>query len=63
MNHSPPPGTPRARIPGPRQPWPTHPRIRAGLRKLCLWGALALVALTALVAYATRAIALLPVTP
>ncbi|MEU8968508.1 PrsW family glutamic-type intramembrane protease [Streptomyces monashensis] len=54
MTHSPPPGTPRARIPGPQQPPPPYPRIRAGLWRRCLGGGLALWALTAWVTYETR---------
>ncbi|MFI7503484.1 PrsW family intramembrane metalloprotease [Streptomyces sp. NPDC049687] len=60
MTHSPPPGAPRARIPGPQQPPPASPRIRAGLWKHCLLGGLALWALTALVTYVTRDTTLLP---
>ncbi|MFJ3665289.1 PrsW family intramembrane metalloprotease [Streptomyces sp. NPDC090106] len=60
MSHSPPPGAPRARIPGPQQPPPTYPRIRPGLWKRSLWGGLALWTLTALVTYATRNTTLLP---
>ncbi|WP_336114443.1 PrsW family intramembrane metalloprotease [Streptomyces sp. PTD9-10] len=60
MTHSPPPGTPRARIPGPQQPPPPYPRIGAGLWKRCLGGGLTLWALTALVTYATRNTAPLP---
>ncbi|MEU6195256.1 PrsW family intramembrane metalloprotease [Streptomyces sp. NPDC047061] len=60
MTHSPPPGRPRARIPGPLQPPPPYPRIRAGLWKRCLGGGLALWALTAAVTYATRDTTLLP---
>ncbi|MGW0879401.1 PrsW family intramembrane metalloprotease [Streptomyces sp. NPDC002671] len=60
MTHSPPPGTPRARIPGPQQPPPPYPRIGAGLWRRCLGGGLALWALTAVVAYATRNTAVLP---
>ncbi|MEV6016051.1 PrsW family intramembrane metalloprotease [Streptomyces sp. NPDC051997] len=46
-----PPGAPRARIPGPQQPPPSHPRIPAGLWKRCLGGGLALWTLTAVVTY------------
>ncbi|MFJ2603656.1 PrsW family intramembrane metalloprotease [Streptomyces sp. NPDC091279] len=60
MTYPPPPGTPRARIPGPQQPPPTYPQIRTGLWKRCLWGGLALWVLTALVTYATRNTTLLP---
>ncbi|UXY27668.1 PrsW family intramembrane metalloprotease [Streptomyces sp. HUAS TT20] len=60
MTHSPPPGAPRARIPGPKQPPPPYPRIRAGLWRRCLGGGLGLWVLTALVTYATRNSALLP---
>ncbi|MET8830137.1 PrsW family intramembrane metalloprotease [Streptomyces sp. NPDC004610] len=61
MTHTPPPsGTPRARIPGPQQPPPDRPQIRAGLWKRCLWGGLALWVLTALVTYATKNSTLLP---
>ncbi|MGW3147302.1 MULTISPECIES: PrsW family intramembrane metalloprotease [Streptomyces] len=60
MTHSPPPGAPRARIPGPKQPPPPYPRIRAGLWRRCLGGGLALWVLTALTVYATRNPALLP---
>ncbi|MGV4981935.1 PrsW family intramembrane metalloprotease [Streptomyces sp. NRAIS4] len=54
MSHSPPPGTPKARIPGPQQPPPPYPRIAAGLWRRCLGGGLALWALTAWVTYETR---------
>ena len=60
MTHSPPPGRPRARIPGPQQPPPPYPRIGAGLWRRCLAGGLALWATAALVTYATRDTALLP---
>ncbi|WP_225096396.1 PrsW family intramembrane metalloprotease [Streptomyces sp. CoH27] len=60
MTHSPPPGTPKARIPGPQQPPPPYPRIRAGLWRRCLGGGLALWALTAWVTYETRDSTLLP---
>ncbi|MEU2772750.1 PrsW family intramembrane metalloprotease [Streptomyces sp. NPDC007162] len=60
MTHSPPPGRPQARIPGPQQPPPPYPRIRAGLWKRCLGGGLALWVLTALVTYATGNTTLLP---
>ncbi|MFF1449405.1 PrsW family intramembrane metalloprotease [Streptomyces sp. NPDC058274] len=60
MTQSPPPGAPRARIPGPQQPPPPYPSIRAGLWRRCLWGGLALWALTALVTYATKNTTLLP---
>lgn len=60
MTYSPPPGTPQARIPGPQQPPPPHPRIRPGLWSHCLWGGLALWVLTALATYATRNTTLLP---
>ncbi|MGW1778701.1 PrsW family intramembrane metalloprotease [Streptomyces sp. NPDC002143] len=60
MSYSPPPGAPRARIPGPQQRPPASPRIRAGLWRRCLGGGLALWALTALVTYATRNTTLLP---
>ncbi|WP_225832006.1 PrsW family glutamic-type intramembrane protease [Streptomyces sp. NK08204] len=60
MTHSPPPGAPRARIPGPQQPPPPYPRIGTGLWRRCLVGGLALWALTALVTYATRNATLLP---
>ncbi|MET9729175.1 PrsW family intramembrane metalloprotease [Streptomyces sp. NPDC006458] len=59
MSHSPPPGTPRARIPGPQYP-PDDMRVRRGLWRRCLWGGLALWALTATVTYATRSTAPLP---
>ncbi|MEU9453612.1 PrsW family intramembrane metalloprotease [Streptomyces sp. NPDC048277] len=59
MTHSH-PGRPQARIPGPQQPPPPYPRIRAGLWKRCLGGGLALWALTAVVTYATRNTTLLP---
>jgi RsiW-degrading membrane proteinase PrsW (M82 family) len=55
-----PPGAPRARIPGPQQPPPPHPRIRAGLWRRCLGGGLALWTLTAIVTYATKNTTLLP---
>ncbi|MFE9449267.1 PrsW family glutamic-type intramembrane protease [Streptomyces sp. NPDC006739] len=54
MTHSPPPGRPHARIPGPKQPPPPYPHIRAGLWKRCLGGGFALWALAAAVTYATR---------
>jgi RsiW-degrading membrane proteinase PrsW (M82 family) len=60
VTHSPPPGAPRARIPGPQQPPPTYPQIRKGLWKQCLGGGLALWTLAALVTYATRNTTLLP---
>lgn len=60
MSHSPPPGRPKARIPGPQQPPPPYPRIGAGLWKRCLGGGLALWALTAVLTYVTRNAALLP---
>ncbi|MEV5954353.1 PrsW family intramembrane metalloprotease [Streptomyces sp. NPDC051987] len=60
MTHSPQSGRPRARIPGPQQPPPPYPRIRAGLWKRCLGGGLALWALTAMVTYTTRNTTLLP---
>lgn len=60
MTHPPPPGAPRARIPGPQQPPPPYPRIRPGLWRRCLGGGLALWALTTLVTYTTADTALLP---
>ncbi|WP_406436175.1 PrsW family intramembrane metalloprotease [Streptomyces sp. NBC_00631] len=60
MTHSPQSGRPQARIPGPQQPPPPYPRIRAGLWRRCLGGGLALWALTAVVTYATRNTTLLP---
>ncbi|MFF7983420.1 PrsW family intramembrane metalloprotease [Streptomyces sp. NPDC007901] len=60
MIHSPQPGRPQARIPGPQQPPPPYPRIRAGLWKRCLGGGLGLWAPTAVVTYATRNTTLLP---
>ena len=51
---------PRARIPGPQQPPPPYPRIRAGLWKRCLGGGLAVWVPGTLVTYATRSTALLP---
>ncbi|GHD99165.1 PrsW family intramembrane metalloprotease [Streptomyces alanosinicus] len=54
MSHPPPPGTPKARIPGPQQPPPPYPRIGAGLWRRCLGGGLALWALTAWITYETR---------
>ncbi|MET8586753.1 PrsW family glutamic-type intramembrane protease [Streptomyces collinus] len=60
MTHSPPPGMPRARIPGPQQPPPPFPRIAAGLWKRCLAGGLAAWTLLAVAAYATRGAAALP---
>ncbi|MEV6834341.1 PrsW family glutamic-type intramembrane protease [Streptomyces sp. NPDC051133] len=60
MTHPPPPGTPRARIPGPQQPPPPYPRIRAGLWKRCLGGGLAVWVPGMVVTYATRSTALLP---
>lgn len=60
MTHSPPPGTPKARIPGPQQPPPPYPRIGAGLWRRVLGGGLALWAVTAGVAYATPSTTLLP---
>lgn len=62
MTHSPQPGTPRARIPGPQQPPPPYPRIGAGLWKRCLGGGLALWALMAAATCATGTGALLPST-
>ena len=55
-----PPGTPRARIPGPQQPPRPYPRIPAGLWKRCLGIGLALWALTAVVTYATADVTPLP---
>ena len=60
MTHSPQSGRPRARIPGPQQPPPPYPRIRAGLWKRCLGGGLALWVLTAVLTYATGNTASLP---
>ncbi|MEV5880847.1 PrsW family intramembrane metalloprotease [Streptomyces sp. NPDC052101] len=60
MSHPPPPGTPKARIPGPQQPPPPYPRIGAGLWRRCLGGGLALWALAAWVTYETRTSTLLP---
>ncbi|MEU6772704.1 PrsW family intramembrane metalloprotease [Streptomyces sp. NPDC046759] len=60
MSHSPPPGTPKARIPGPQQPPPPYPRIGAGLWRRSLAGGLALWALTAWGTYETRDSTLLP---
>ncbi|MFG2356041.1 PrsW family intramembrane metalloprotease [Streptomyces sp. NPDC048521] len=60
MTHSPPPGTPKARIPGPQQPPPPYPRIGAGLWRRVLGGGLVLWALTAGVTYTTRDTAPLP---
>ncbi|MFE8946449.1 PrsW family intramembrane metalloprotease [Streptomyces sp. NPDC007856] len=54
MSHSPPPGTPKARIPGPQQPPPPYPRITAGLWRRFAGGGLALWALIAWVTYETR---------
>lgn len=60
MTQNQPPGAPRARIPGPQQPPPSYPQIRAGLWQRCLGGGLALWALTAIVTYTTRNTTLLP---
>ncbi|MHC5904537.1 PrsW family intramembrane metalloprotease [Streptomyces sp. S6] len=60
MTYSPPPGAPRARIPGPQQPPPGYPRIRAGLWRRALGGGLGLWAATAVVTYATGSTTLLP---
>ncbi|MFF7351675.1 PrsW family intramembrane metalloprotease [Streptomyces filipinensis] len=60
MSHFPPPGTPRARIPGPQQPPPPYPRIAAGLWRRCLGGGCALWALIAWITYETRNGILLP---
>ncbi|MFD9439443.1 PrsW family intramembrane metalloprotease [Streptomyces sp. NPDC060006] len=60
MTQPPPPGAPRARIPGPQQPPPAPPRPGTGLWRRCLWGGLALWALTAAVTYATGSTTLLP---
>ena len=60
MTHSPPPGTPKARIPGPQQPPPPFPRIGAGLWRRGLVGGLVLWALTAWATYALRSTAPLP---
>ncbi|MFB7994131.1 PrsW family intramembrane metalloprotease [Streptomyces sp. NPDC056002] len=60
MTQAQPPGAPRARIPGPKRPPSSVPRIRAGLWKHWLWGGLALWALAAAVTYATRNTTLLP---
>jgi RsiW-degrading membrane proteinase PrsW (M82 family) len=56
----PPPGRPRARIPGQQQPPPPCPRIGAGLWRRGLYGGLVAWALTAGAVYATRSTALLP---
>ncbi|MFE4700429.1 PrsW family intramembrane metalloprotease [Streptomyces sp. NPDC056738] len=60
MTQNQPPGTPRARIPGPQQPPPPYPRIPAGLWKRCLVTGAALWTLTAVVTYATRDVTPLP---
>ncbi|WP_328693279.1 PrsW family intramembrane metalloprotease [Streptomyces phaeochromogenes] len=60
MTQPPPPGTPRAHIPGPQQPPPSYPRTRTGLWRRCLWGGLALWGLSVLVTYATGNTTLLP---
>ncbi|WP_405879864.1 PrsW family intramembrane metalloprotease [Streptomyces sp. NBC_01136] len=60
MTQNQPPGAPRARIPGPQQPPPSHPQIRTGLWRRWLGGGLALWTLTAIVTYATRNATLLP---
>ncbi|MEU8716675.1 PrsW family intramembrane metalloprotease [Streptomyces sp. NPDC048663] len=60
MTHSPSPRRPQARIPGPQQPPPPYPRIRAGLWRRGLGGGLTLWALTAVVTYATGNTTLLP---
>ncbi|MET7284445.1 PrsW family glutamic-type intramembrane protease [Streptomyces sp. NPDC005573] len=60
MSHSPPPGRPKARIPGPQQPLPPYPRIGAGLWRRCLHAGLVLWALAAVTAYVTRSPAPLP---
>ncbi|MER6075427.1 PrsW family glutamic-type intramembrane protease [Streptomyces sp. NPDC001817] len=60
MSHSPPPGAPKARIPGPQQPPPPYPRIAAGLWRRCLGGGLALWVPAAWVTYETRNSMLLP---
>ncbi|MEU9439751.1 PrsW family glutamic-type intramembrane protease [Streptomyces sp. NPDC048304] len=60
MSHSPPPGAPKARIPGPQQPPPPYPRIAAGLWRRCLGAGLALWVSAAWVTYETRNSTLLP---
>ncbi|MFF1651761.1 PrsW family intramembrane metalloprotease [Streptomyces sp. NPDC058255] len=60
MTQNQPPGARRARIPGPQQPPPSYPQIRAGLWRRCLGIGLALWALTAVVTYATKNTTLLP---
>ncbi|WP_055615573.1 PrsW family intramembrane metalloprotease [Streptomyces phaeochromogenes] len=60
MTQPPPPGTPRAHIPGPQQPPPSYPRTRTGLWRRCLWGGLVLWGLSVLVTYATGNTTLLP---
>ncbi|MGW7607231.1 PrsW family intramembrane metalloprotease [Streptomyces sp. NPDC054766] len=60
MTQNQPPGTPRARVPGPQQPPPSHPRIPVGLWKRCLGIGLALWALAAIVTYAATSAAPLP---
>lgn len=60
VTQNPPPGTPRARIPGPQQPPPPHPRIPAGLWRRCLGIGVALWVLTAVLTYATRDVTPLP---
>ncbi|MEU9476699.1 PrsW family glutamic-type intramembrane protease [Streptomyces sp. NPDC048191] len=60
MSHSPPPGAPKARIPGPQQPPPPYPRIAAGLWRRCLGVGFALWVPATWVTYETRGSALLP---
>ncbi|MGQ5638178.1 MULTISPECIES: PrsW family glutamic-type intramembrane protease [unclassified Streptomyces] len=60
MSHSPPPGAPRARIPGPQQPPPPYPRIAAGLWRRCLGAGLALWVSAGWLTYQTRNGTLLP---
>ncbi|MGW3957233.1 hypothetical protein ACWEKM_41570 [Streptomyces sp. NPDC004752] len=60
MTHSPPPGPPRARIPGPRRSPPPRRRVRGGRWRRRPWGVPVLPALAALIAYAAKTAASLP---
>ncbi|MFF4749909.1 hypothetical protein ACWD5R_19565 [Streptomyces sp. NPDC002514] len=54
MTHSPPPGAPRARIPGPRRSPPARRRGRASRWRRRLWYVPAVPVLAALFAYAAE---------
>ncbi|MFF0224335.1 hypothetical protein [Streptomyces sp. NPDC004629] len=60
MTHAPPPGPPRARIPGPRRSPPPRRRVRGGRWRRRLWGTPALLVPAALIGYAAQKAASLP---